>query len=182
MAQIRTKAEFFQLWEAGLLGNRLRIWRDPAVALQEGADVVGLREVGRGGGGAYAPATRATLAAVCQEWRAAGREFMICEAAPDHRATIQGEVCRTVGGLGGLLGRVVGGKRMRDSLRDGDLKPVRGAQVQAILATYMDPSSRDDLEALLDRYDGATVEFTCYELNVGMLRGRNTIFWEVRNY
>jgi len=50
------------------------------------------------------------------------------------------------------------------------------------LDRFMDPSSRDDLEQLFDLYPDATVEFTCYQMDLGTIPRRNTIFWEVRNY
>lgn len=181
--RIRTKSEFFELWEAGVLGNKLRTWRDPEAAIRSGVLPVGFRQVGAAGGGSYAIADDAgQIRRYALQWQAEGKRFVICEAAPDQLATIQGEVCRGVGGWDGLLGLVTGGKRMRDSMRDGDLKPCRGVQVVDLLDRYMDPSSRDDLDGLLDLYPAATVEFTCYQILVGSLPGRNTIFWEVRNY
>lgn len=54
----------------------------------------------------------------------------------------------------------------------------------AILRWACDPSSYDDLMYLLDRYPDAVIELTAYEHPIGVLAdsGRNTIFWEVRNY
>ncbi len=46
----------------------------------------------------------------------------------------------------------------------------------------LDPSSRDDLEALLELYPDATVELTSYDVDVGVLPYRNTIVGEVRHY
>ncbi len=186
MTEIRTKREFFQRWEAGELGNKLRTWRTPAEALASGCTPVGFRQIGTAGGGKLDIVPREEISATADRWRSEGRQFMICEAAPDHRATIQGEVCRPTrgsrGGLCGIIGRVINGRRMRDSIAAGDLKPVGGAQVSVLLSTYMDANSRDDLDALLERYPDAAIEFTCYEISVGCYPRRNTIFWEVRNY
>lgn len=163
-----------------MLGNKLRTWRDP-----EAVDcaVVGFRQLGVAGGGRYEGAEgRDAILEVARRWRMDGLSFVICEAAPDHLGTIQGEVCRGLWGLEGLMGRVVNGKRMRQSMADGDLKPIHGAAVLKVLDTFMDPSSRDDLDALFELYPDATVEFTCYACTLGSLPARNTIFWEVRNY
>jgi hypothetical protein len=46
----------------------------------------------------------------------------------------------------------------------------------------MDPSSRDDLDALFDLYPDAAVEFACFPHNLGIFPHRNTVIWEVRNY
>jgi hypothetical protein len=182
MAQIRTKTEFFQLWEAGVLGNKLRTWRDPEEAVASGCPIIGFRQIGVAGGGKLAIVPAAQVQDIAQQWRAEGLRWMLCEAAPDEHATIQGEVCRGLGGWQGLLGLVVNGKRMRDSMRDGDLKPVAGVQVVDLLNRYMDPASRWDLDQLLDLYPDATVEFTCYTKEVGFLPSRNTIMWECRDY
>lgn len=179
--QIRSKADFYRLWEAGVLGNKLRTWRDVDQAFSSGVTPIGFREVGKAGGGKLDIVDRSLLAETAARWRAESRTFVLCEAAPDQLATIQGEVCRTVGGWHGLLGRVFNGRRMRDSMAAGDLRPCQGVQVVDLLDRFMDPASRDDLNGLLEIYPDATVEFTCYSVDVGFLN-RNTIFWEVRNY
>lgn len=178
--KIATKAEFFRLWESGVLGFKLQSWLDPKDAVASGVPLVGFREIGKAGAGTFEMAVCSEIMNVAERWTAAGRKFMVCQAAPDELATIQGEVCRGLRGWDGLLGRVLDGKRMRDSMRDGDLTPRRGAVVLALLDRFMAPSSRDDLDGLLDIYPDAVVEFTCYEYDFD--RGRNTIFWEVRNY
>ena len=180
--RIATKAEFFRLWEAGVLGNKLRTWRDPQAAQSSGVPLVGFRQVGIAGGGAFEMTPNDQILAVASRWQSLERPFIVCEAAPDHLGTIQGEVCRTYRGLEGYLAFITNGQRMRDSMREGALRPVRGVQVLDLLARYMDPSSRDDVDALLDLYPDATIEFTCYRQDVGCLPARNTIFWEVRDY
>jgi hypothetical protein len=71
---------------------------------------------------------------------------------------------------------------MRQSIARG-LHQHRGyLETRMLLARYMDPSSRDDLDALLDLYPDASIEFTCFSVNVGVFPARNTIFWETRDY
>lgn len=178
---IDSKQEFFRLWNAGALGFKLRTWERPEDAVAAGVPLVGFRQLGASGGGAFEMCSLAQILSVAARWTAAGRHFMVCEAAPDERGTIQGEVCRTFRGWEGLLGPVVGGRRMRDSIRDGHLTPRTGASVVALLNIYLSPASRDDLDAILDLYPDATVELTAYG-DHDFERGRNTIFWEVRNY
>lgn len=179
--EITTKAEFFRLWTAGALGFRLRTWEHPEEAIASGVPLVGFRQIGVSGGGKFEMATNDQIVGVATRWDGEGRQYMVCEAAPDDHGTLQGEVCRTIRGWEGLLGPVVDGRRMRDSIRDGHLKSRTAIEVVVLLNSYMSAPSRDDLEALLDLYPDATVEFTCYgEHDFG--HGRNTIFWEVRNY
>ncbi len=50
------------------------------------------------------------------------------------------------------------------------------------LKQTMDPYSYDDLQLLLTTFPDSVIEFSTWEYNIGNLPGRNTIFWEVRNY
>lgn len=181
--EIRTKAKFFDLWSAGVLGYRLRTWNslDEFKAEPKKPPIVGFRQIGAAGGGAFEMAhSAAAVAEIAGRWSAAGRKFMICEAAPDEKGTIQGEVCRTERGLEGYLGLSTG-LRMRDAIAKGLLTPRGYLATRVLIDGYMSAPSKDDLDALLDLYPDATVEFTCYGPH-NFDRGRNTIFWEVRNY
>ena len=71
---------------------------------------------------------------------------------------------------------------MRKAMAAGCMRHCSPAEVVVLLQTYMDPSSRDDLEMLLEMYPDATVEFSCFDIDIGVYPGRNTIFWETRNY
>jgi hypothetical protein len=57
----------------------------------------------------------------------------------------------------------------------------RGLQAALLMRRYMDAPSWDNLQELFDLYPSAVVEFSCYGESVGHL-GRNTVFWEVREY
>jgi hypothetical protein len=81
-----------------------------------------------------------------------------------------------------------------DLLNSGGLPPMRQTmarglhrhrgylETRLLLREFMDPSSRDDLDTLLEMYPDAAIEFSCFDINTGVLPRRNTIFWEVRNY
>ena len=55
-------------------------------------------------------------------------------------------------------------------------------QIRLFLRGIMDISSYNDLFYLLDNYPEHTIEFSCWEHQVGIIPGRNTIIWEVRKY
>lgn len=178
--EIRSKARFFELWEAGLLGNRPNLWRDPQKAWAAQPKTVGFRELGRAGGGAW---TRVYdmqkdfwLTVKCWE----GRNYVMDDGCPDHKQTLQGEVCRTFRGLEGFMGSST--FPMRKAAELGILRHRSPAETTVLLRDYMDASSRDDLEMLLELYPDAAVEFTCFSVNVGVIPGRNTLIWEIRNY
>lgn len=182
--KITSKAEFFRLWEAGVLGNRTRLWRDPIQCWMDCCQFdileVGFRELGKAGGGHWEKVHFTKVMETAAAWKQAGHNFVMDDGAPDDKRTLCGEVCRTYRGLEGILGVVQ--CPMRIAMQRGLLLPRSYATVNALLDRYMDASSRDDLEALLELYPDATVEFSCFTVNVGIFPARNTIFWETRDY
>lgn len=179
--QILSKAEFFRLWEAGVLGNRTNIWRNPVDAFASGASEIGFRELGKTGGGAWTRGPREDVFKIAAEWKSKGRIFIMDDGCPDHERVIQGEICRTFRGLEGYIDTQAV-LPMRQAAAAGHLKPYSGSVVRYLLDRYMDPSSIDDLYMLLDLYPDATVEFTTFRVDVGVFPNRNTLFWETRNY
>jgi len=192
---IPSKSEFFRLWELGVLGNRTRLWRDPQEAFIWGRDEcnrlgcpidkpeIGFRElrVGGAGAGSWEKTYWANTLDVADKWKRAGRKFIMDDGAPDQCRTLQGEICRTHRGLEGFLD-TVGKLPMRPAMAAGHMLPRTGAAIIALLDKFMDPSSRDDLYDLLDLYQDATIEFSCFGIDVGVFPNRNTLFWEIRNY
>lgn len=178
--RVTSKAEFFQLWKAGALGNRTQLWDDPWDAIKAGAPEVGFREIGKAGGGKWEKVRLIHVLTTAKRWRDEGRRFVMDDGAPDDKRTLCGEVCRTYRGLEGILGVVQ--CPMRVAMQQGLLLPRTGAAVLALLDRYMDASSRDDLEGLLDLFPDATVEFSCFTINVGVFPNRNSLFWETRDY
>ena len=183
--EIRSKAEFFRLWEAGVLGNRTRLWRNLDECLVDcrrfGIQEIGFREIGKTGGGAWEKVATAQVPATVDKWRAAGRQFIMDDGAPDEHRTMQGEVCRTFRGMEGFLA-VGSNLPMRQAIAAGHMRSCSYLTTLTLINKFMDPSSREDFEALMELYPDAAIEFTCFRINVGVFPGRNTIFWEIRNY
>lgn len=177
--KIESKAEFFRLWNLGVLGHKLLTWTDPKEALASDAPIIGVRQVGAAGGGRLDIVPKAEIPGILRSWTNEGLKYVLCEAAPDELGTLQGETCRTFRGWEGTMG-LSRGLRMREAMKAGLLLPRSPAVTRFLLRTYLSPASLDDLDAILDLYPDSVVEFTCYDLDFG--RGRNTIFWEVRNY
>lgn len=63
-----------------------------------------------------------------------------------------------------------------------------GLHAMAIVRYYLCPSSFEDLMTIFDKWPGAVVEFSTFSRRVGIVKGRhtnfgrNTVFWEVREY
>jgi len=184
MDAIRTKADFYRLYEAGALGNKPRTWNRVEEVL------------GSGYGGTVTVRCRVpsyqgmkrhrvpvgelagVVEALKRESGLGSGGFAFNESLPDERLVMQGEVVRGSGGLC-LSWSVDRGLVMREAMlraRHSD-----GVSALVLLRWAMDAASLENLEALLDRWDGHVVEFASYETPVGEL-GWNTVFFEVRRY
>ena len=142
---------------------------------------VGFREVGSAGGGHFEIVTTSQVLATADRWCLLGRKFVMDGAVPNDRCQLLGEVTKTIQGWEGHL--AIGPKiPMRPAMKHGLMKNYRGLTVKLLLDQFMDECSREDLDELMRLYPGHTVEFGCYDVNVGMLPNRNTVFWEVRLY
>jgi hypothetical protein len=182
--KIPSKSEFFRLWELGVLGNRTLLWRSLEDALASGVPKIGFRLTARsaGGSGAWELGTREQAPEIFARWKAAGRDFIMDGSVPNDRSIMQGEVCRGLHGLASYCATGHGLPPMRQTMAAG-LHQHRGyLETKLLLDRYMDPSSRDDLEMLLELYPDATVELACFDIQTGVFPNRNTIFWEVRDY
>lgn len=182
--RISSKREFYQLWEAGALGNRPHLFRDPAEAYSSGFPLIGFRELGKAGGGKWQRVGHMDVLETARIWSEAGRSFIMDSSTypcDDSNITLQGEVCRTYRGLQGYLGYCKG-FTMRAAMREGLLKHRSSSEVLVMLERWMDPSSIDDVRDLLDMYPDATIEFSCFDRDTGVIPNRNSIIWEVRSY
>ncbi len=179
--RITSKAQFFWMWERDLLGNHPKLFHTVEDALDYGCADIGFREIGKSGGGAWERVPRCRARETAELWAFAGRKFIMDETCPNVHSTLQGEVCRTFRGLEGYMG-LSKGLAMRPAIKAGLMLPRTGATILALFEKYMDPSSQDDIWQLLDLYQDATIEFTCFDIDLGVLPGRNTLIWETRVY
>jgi hypothetical protein len=192
--KIVSKHIFFSLWEAGVLGNRTRLWRDPQEAFFWGRDEcsrlgcpinhpqIGFREIGKSGGGKWEKVYWADVLDTAAQWIREGRKFIMDDGVPSERSVMQGEICRTYRGLESFLAVGHGLPPMRQSIAQGLHRPYGYVATRVILDQYMDPSSRDDLEMFLELYPDATIELACFDVEVGNIPHRRVMFWEVRDY
>ena len=181
--RIENKADCNRLYFAGEFGNKLQTWPtwdEFARSSYQGYSVVRYAEPA-------SPFCRYDLEskeeAACwvSEAVSAGAQrdlFSYQEQAPDWLIVLQGEVYRGVGGLWLTYSTVKA--QMRPALKQ-KTEHAQGLAASMLLLRNLDIQSWDNLHDLLDRFDGAVVEFSCYERGLGLL-GWNTLFWEVRNY
>lgn len=181
--RISNKKQFYELYFAGALGNRLRIWRtlNHALVASPKAWRYGLR-VSRAGGifvplVPYQGLVRETYRLVDKGY--GQHEIIYHEHAPDHRLTLQGEVMEVPGGLY-LAYNTKPGIMHREGMQIA--KTVRGLAATQILRDFLNISSYSDLQAIFELYPGHVVEFSAYNHCLGCIPGRNAIIWEVRDY
>lgn len=179
--RVGSKAEFYRLWKLGVLGNRPQTFETADEAYDSGSPLVGFREVGAAGGGHFEVVEHWAVLATAKNWQREGRRFSLDGGVRNDLVTLQGEVCRTFRGLEAYVA-VRSGLNMREAMKAGLLRPVSGSAFRDLQQTFMDPSSIDDINDLLDLYPSATIEFACYPMDVGVIPNRNTLIWEVRDY
>lgn len=183
--RIEDKERMYELLIRGQLGNRLRIWtseEDYRQSVEEGYDgLVGVRSVGRQKGLPYYHHKK------YEEAVRLGREIekkygcAVCyyEASKDDHIIIQGELTEYPHGFGLEYSTVKGA--MREAFAAERLMDFR-SHIPAAVRRAFNGASYEELLWIFDRYPGSTVEFTAYDVCVGVYPGRNVCFWEVRHY
>lgn len=192
---IGNKAQMYELYRKGEFGNSLRIWptweamqRDGYATYAPDSPKVGLRV---SAGTTRRFRTEMTLVEAeieCDAWVEQGidpKHIVWCESASHGWNLMNGQVQRSHEGLCLTYSTKVGITQQQAvwSLPEAEAerKHTTGFRAVWLLHCYMDSPSIENLERLLDTYDGAVVEFTIFDRLVGPLSW-NTVFWEVRNY
>lgn len=182
MTAITNKRRMYKLLMAGKLGNFAQVWGSLDEALSSGyTGIFSIRSLETSN-----PIRRyhvpyeelqATYDAIPADRKSAGMTF--CQAPPDDKRTIQGELMRDVGGLYFFYSTLP--LVMRDAL-DQDGKHARGLQAKMLLQHYLEPVDYDMLMDLLDEYPDHVIEFSAFTVPVGVMPHRRTIIWEIRKY
>jgi hypothetical protein len=100
------------------------------------------------------------------------------ESAPDNFLTIQGELMETPNGLNLFYSKEK--KKMNLALKKG--KTILSLQAKLILKQFLNCISYDEIMILLKLFPEHVIEFSTYDINLGILPNRNTIIWEIRKY
>lgn len=182
MARIETKREMYSLQQANRLGNHLQMWDGLNSYIASGyPGEIGLRYAEAGKRCEYNIAAH-DVEARLEQWGQDGLErnkIMICEMAPHkEHGTISGEICLSPDYY--WLHHTTGRLPMREAYAE-KWPIATGLQARMIVEHYMDQASLETLHYLLELYPDSIIEFSCFDIGVG-IAGCNTIFWEVRNY
>lgn len=179
--EILYKTDALALYEKGLLGNRPRCWSVKDYFKSGYCGKVGLRTKIVAGGPWVYDIELKDVVLIIEKWRKLGivdGQIHISEMAPHKYSTISGEVALSIRHYD--LTFSYSKFPLREALKD-VCEYAYGLTALLILKKYLDEASYVNLEDLFEKYPDSVVEFSCFEIGVGEL-GRNTIFWEVRNY
>lgn len=181
---ITHKRDFLAKWNAGVLGNRLRVFNNLAELQQSNyRGKIGIRS--------RRPDNRNTLYHIpfenlgynIRELIFNGfmtlEEMYFGESAPDEHLILQGEFLDN-------FDRYLMIDRQKTQMKkvkwNQYSEQYQGLQSEMILRGSMNENSWEDFQELRDRYPGHIIEFTVYGVCLGHLPHRNTIFWETRLY
>lgn len=182
--KILDKQDFYEKWQLGALGNRVRSWTCLGALIADGFNGLLAMRVKRsvgGSGKAVFDITTEQAKALQQTWLDEGilvSQINYNEAAPDQRLIVQGEIASTTEHL--ELHYSTEKTNMRAAMSSA--KSMKGASVVVYLQSVMTPASYEQLHRLLDCYPDSVIEFGVYECCLGSQPGHNWIVWEVRNY
>ncbi|MDO8508445.1 MAG: hypothetical protein Q7S27_02050 [Nanoarchaeota archaeon] len=181
---ILTKQQNFDFLEKGILGNKLRIWHSYEDILKSRyKGTVSIRYKGEFGGGKTAYEVKLKdIKKIEKKWVNSGankERIVFNESAPDKFLLIQGELMKSPFFQ---LYYCEEPMKMRDAFVKGKVKYSGGLTAKLILDHFIDPSSLEDINCLLEKYDSHVIEFGTYSRCLGDLPSRNTIIWEVRKY
>ena len=183
-ASVKTKNEFYELFNKGFFGNKAETASSYEEVLKKGwIGTVSIRSSDKGTFRSLVynfPIEN--ISEEIDKRRSLGfdiSKLSFSKTPPDDRLIFQGEIMRTEKGLFILYSTVK--KPMNLSLNEEE-KFVFGLDALKMLKENLFPSSFDDLMELLELFSNDAIEFSCYDVCVGNLSNRNVIIWEVRGY
>lgn len=184
----RKKGTVHDWLHQGRFGNKLRTWRTYSEILEDVAadrfdGLVTMRTTLGGGGPTEYNLPIQFIPAFQRLWKETKNIspdlIRFNENAPDDRLLIQGYVKRTEAGLEFWHSFLK--TKMNTALKKAG-KRAYCLEAHMLLKEFLNGPSYDDLEELLDAFPDRVVELSCYEMDVGNIPNRNTVFWEARDY
>ena len=184
--KILNKTECYALYETGLFGNKAMTWNSYGEILRSGWEGrvcmrskkgIARKEV------KYNIKLEDVPLHIEQFQKIGIPEDLISfnQSMPDGNLILQGEVMNYQGGIY-LFGTTLK-KPMNIALAEKSFT-IENDTAKPLLESKLSAESYRDLRNLLDIFPESVVEFSAYSIPVGNFAetGRNTVFWEVRNY
>jgi hypothetical protein len=185
--RIKNKAQMFALYRAGAFGNSPRVWTPEEYFTTDCRTIpssdLALRYQGSVPGAPCLYNLNAwDIEPEINELAKLGwnpNKWWVSEGIDETHRILQGEVCRSENHL--ELTYTTVSDKMRIAMAKEQLY-AQGLSAVMLLRHALCPNSWNDLTEILDRFDGAVIEFTANAVDTGPLPHRNTVIWEVRNY
>jgi hypothetical protein len=182
--KIRNKSDYLFMWHEKLLGNKALTWNSFQEAIDSGWKKPicfrGKKNIKRSL--VHYNISLNKVKEKIQFLETQGikeSDLTFNQSMPDEDLTIQGELTLSHRGL--ELHYTTKKVPMNQALKKEQIN-THGLQAILLLKRYTDPASYEDLNLLLDIFPDAVIEFSCYRIPIGHIKGRNTVIWEVRNY
>jgi len=188
MTKVKSKKECYQLYEAGLFGNKALTWNSYQDILDSSwRGLICMRSKrGIARKKVQYDLTLEQTRDKIQEWEKLGireQDISFNQSMPNQDLLIQGEIMNNPFsqpfGLYVLYTTVK--KPMNLGLREQSLH-TSGLEALMLLKRNLWPSDYEDIRTLLELYPEAAIEFSTYNTVVGDIQNRNTVIWEVRNF
>jgi len=180
---IRSKKHMLKLFYENKLGNRLQVWHtkeDLLKSVDDGFDgLIGIRYIGKPGLPYYHHKTPEGAIEIIDNINTTKYPVLFFEASQDQYIIFQGEITEYPWGYG--LEYTTKRTHMRVAFKQ-ERKSIFSNRIPSIIQANFNKQSLDDLLLLFKEYPYSTIEFSCYEILVGIFSGRNVCHWEVRHY
>ncbi len=180
---IPDKKTMFSLYMTGRFGNQFRGWRSlDELQRSDYRGKVNMRYADFAGGGRLAvKIDQDEIPHILAQWMRGGadiRRVSFWEETPYAHVVMAGEIMCSPRHYELFYSYVKRAKREALVIAP---RHAHGIEAALIVRHMMDGSSYMDLQELFDDFPDSVVEFTIFDRLVGKA-GRNTVFWEVRNY
>ena len=180
--KVSNKRDFYYLWNNNLLFNKIPTWDSYSSLIESGwKGKVGIRPLTLGKKSQLnVPMNKIDEALEKIENEGTQKNNVTFLAGqPDKKILLLGELKRTEQGVYLLYSTIK--KPMKDALAENE-NHAFGLKALIILKHNLCPQSYSDIMTLLDMFPDSSIEFTAYSTNIGLIPGRNTLIWEIRNY
>jgi hypothetical protein len=179
---IKNKKECYTLYESDFFGNKIKSWNSYEKLLESNHQgTVSIRSKRVSWKTRFnLPISRLPeILKELKKQKIEPNELRFSETPPDSQLIFQGEIMRNHEGIYLLYSDLK--YPMSIALRKKQ-KSIRGLKALNFLKSNLDSSSFDNILDLLDLFPKNVIEFSTFSCNLGKIRGRNTIIWEVRGY
>jgi hypothetical protein len=190
--EILNKKQFYEMYDKNLFGNKALAWNSYKEILDSSwrGNICIRSKIGFARKKVRYNVPREKIAEIIKEFEEEGikkESITFNQSMPDDFILIQGEVSSSDFNINEENSSPL---RMRYSLIRKPMllalaekdEEVYGLKVLEILRHFLWENSYNNIMELLEEYPEHVIEFSAYNKEVGDIKGRNAVIWEVRKY